>query len=152
MSYVIIHRYTVTKKAVGQGQNVNFLNFFWYFWNYYIKINGKMPRERGKARYDSEGGFIMWSLGTYRHLTYHEIWYLCHPYGFFPLPGHFPIHFDVIIPKISKEVNKVNILSLPNSLLCYSIALYNNIWQLIFNHQRNPLILILWTFSPLRII
>ena len=56
LSYVIIHRYTVTKKAVGQGQNVKFFHFFRYFWNYYIKINGKMPRERVKARYDSAGG------------------------------------------------------------------------------------------------
>ena len=72
--------------------------------------------------------------------------------GFSPLPRHLPIYFDVIIPKISKKVKKVNILSLPKSLLCYSIAVYNNIWQLIFNLQRNALILILWTFSPIRII
>ena len=72
--------------------------------------------------------------------------------GFYPLPGHFPIYFAVIIPKISKKVKKVNILSLPKSLLCYSIAVYNTVWQLIFNPQRNALILILWTFSPIRII
>ena len=28
LSYVIIHRYTVTKKALGQGKNVNFFDFF----------------------------------------------------------------------------------------------------------------------------
>ena len=28
LSYVIIHHYTVTKKALGQGQNVNFFDFF----------------------------------------------------------------------------------------------------------------------------
>ena len=28
LSYVIIHRYTVTKKTLGQGQNVNFFDFF----------------------------------------------------------------------------------------------------------------------------
>ena len=28
LSYVIIHHYTVTKNAVGQGQKVNFFDFF----------------------------------------------------------------------------------------------------------------------------
>ena len=87
LSYVIIHRYTVTKKALGQGKNANFFDFFWYFWNYYSKINGKMPRERVKAWYDSEWGpggihnVISRYIEASHILTYHVIWYLCHPFG-----------------------------------------------------------------------
>ena len=29
------------------------------------------------------------------------------------VPGHFPIHFDVLIQKITKKVEKVNVLSPP---------------------------------------
>ena len=39
----------VTKKALKEGQDVNFFDFFWCFPNYCIKMNGKMPRERGKV-------------------------------------------------------------------------------------------------------
>ena len=49
LSYFIICRYSVTKKALGEGQDVNFFDFFWCFPNYCIKMNGKMPRERGKV-------------------------------------------------------------------------------------------------------
>ena len=40
---------SVTKKALKEGQDVNFFDFFWCFPNYCIKMNGKMPRERGKV-------------------------------------------------------------------------------------------------------
>ena len=43
LSYVIIHRYTVTKKAVGQGQNVNFLTFLDIFGIITSKQTGKCP-------------------------------------------------------------------------------------------------------------
>ena len=49
LSYFIICRYSVTKKALREGQDVNFFDFFWCFPNYCIKMNGKMPRERGKV-------------------------------------------------------------------------------------------------------
>ena len=40
---------SVTKKALAEGQDVNFFDFFWCFPNYCIKMNGKMPLEKGKV-------------------------------------------------------------------------------------------------------
>ena len=49
LSYFITYRYSVTKKALREGQDVNFFDFFWCFPNYCIKMNGKMPLEKGKV-------------------------------------------------------------------------------------------------------
>ena len=50
LSYFITYRYSVTKKALREGQDVNFFDFFRCFPNYCIKMNGKMPREKGKVK------------------------------------------------------------------------------------------------------
>ena len=61
---------SVTKKALREGQDVNFFDFFWCFPNYCIKMNGKMPRERGKVT-----KLVFWA--TLMHILTINIWSIC---------------------------------------------------------------------------
>ena len=45
-------------------------------------------------------------------------WPKCKCFDFSPLPGHFPIAFGPLIRKMSKKVQKVDVLSLLQSILC----------------------------------
>ena len=43
-----------------------------------------------------------------------------------PLPGHFPIHFDILVWKMQKNLKKIVVYTLPKSNLCLLLPLCSN--------------------------
>ena len=43
-----------------------------------------------------------------------------------PLPGHFPIHFDILVWKMQKNLKKIVVLPLLKSNLCLLLPLCSN--------------------------
>ena len=42
------------------------------------------------------------------------------------LPGHFPIHFDILVWKMQKKLKKIVVYTLPKSNLCLLLPLCSN--------------------------